>query len=66
PFTTGFSDVDLPTNLPLDLYPDQDAIIAIDKQMPREAAECLHYEFPGRIFYSASGTNDVQVTWSKY
>lgn len=60
--TTGFSDLDLATNLPLDLYPDQDVIIAIDRQTPREAVTCLRSAFPGRKFYSASGYADIHIT----
>ena len=61
PGTTGFSDLDLATNLPVDLYPDQDAIIAIEWHAPREAAECLRSAFPGRTLYSASGLEDVHI-----
>jgi hypothetical protein len=60
--TTGFSDLDLATNLPVDLYPDQDAIIAIDRHTPADAADCLRGAFPGRKLYSASGFNEVVLT----
>lgn len=60
--TTGFQDIDLPTNLPVDLYPDQDVIFAIDKQMPTEAMQCLRYQFPGRRFYYAGGVGEVTLS----
>jgi hypothetical protein len=59
--TTGFSDMDLATNLPVDLYPDQDAIIAIDRHTPPEAFECLRGAFPGRKIYAASGSDQVRL-----
>ncbi|HEY8087535.1 MAG TPA: hypothetical protein VIF09_06820 [Polyangiaceae bacterium] len=59
--TTGFSDLDLATDLPVDLYPDQDAIIAIERHTPREAWECLRSAFPGRTIYAASGYEDVRI-----
>jgi hypothetical protein len=60
--TTGFSDQDLPTNLPFDLYPDPDVIIAIDRQMPAEAAQCLTQAYPGRRLYGADGYDEVHLT----
>jgi hypothetical protein len=66
PGTTGFSDVDLTTNLPLDLYPDQEVILAIDRHTPEEAATCLRAAFPGRRLYSASGAGDVHIVPSPY
>ena len=60
--TTGFSEHDLPTNLPIDLYPDQDVIIAIDRQMPVEAAQCLVQAYPGRKLYAAEGYDEVRIT----
>jgi hypothetical protein len=61
PRTTGFSERDLETNFPVDLYPDQDVIIASDNATPQEAAACLRAEFPGRKLYSASGVDDVHI-----
>jgi hypothetical protein len=62
--TTGFSDMDLATNLPLDLYPNQDAIIAIDRHDPAAAVACLRAAFPGRAIYAASGFDRVRlVPW---
>ena len=59
--TTGFSDLDLATNLPVDLYPEQDAIIAIDRHNANEAAECLRAAFPDRRLYSASGASEIRL-----
>ena len=64
--TTGFSNLDLTTNYPIDLYPDQDVLIAIDRQTPREAAECLRLAFPERKLYTASGIDPVHIGPSAY
>ncbi|MGD0525581.1 MAG: hypothetical protein ABSE49_10575 [Polyangiaceae bacterium] len=61
PGTTGFSDIDLPTNLPLDLYPDQDVILAADRATPKEAYACLRAAFPTRKLYSAAGVGEVHI-----
>lgn len=58
--TTGFDALDLTRNLPIDLYPNQDAIIAIDTGP--SAATCLRNAFPGRRFYRASGVDDIRIT----
>jgi len=60
--TTEFSDLDLTTNYPIDLYPNQDVIIAIDRQEPREAAECLRSAFPRRRLFRATGREEVRIT----
>ncbi len=60
PGTTGSDTGDLTTNLPIDLYPQQDVIIAVDKAP--EAASCLRAAFPTRRFYRASGTEIVHIT----
>jgi hypothetical protein len=60
--TTGNSEFDLPTNLPFDLYPDPDVILAIDRQMPYEAAQCLSQAYPGRRLYAADGYDEVRIT----
>jgi hypothetical protein len=60
--TTEFDNHDLTTNYPTDLYPDQDVIIAIDNNQPREAAECLRSAFPGRRLYRAQGRDEVRIT----
>ncbi len=64
--TTGFSDEDLTTNLPIDLYPDQDVIIAIDRATPKEAAECLRTAYPERTLYYATGIDPVRIEISKF
>jgi hypothetical protein len=46
----------------MDLYPDQDVIIAIDRQMPVEAAQCLVQAYPGRKLYAADGYDDIRIT----
>lgn len=60
--TTEFDSLDLTTNYPVDLYPDQDVIIAIDQNQPKEAYECLRSAFPTRRFYRASGREEVRLT----
>jgi hypothetical protein len=60
--TTEFSDLDLTTNYPIDLYPNQDVIIAIDRQEPQEAVQCLRAAFPDRRLYRASGRDDVRIS----
>jgi hypothetical protein len=57
--TTGFNPQDLPTNLPIDLYPKQDVIVAIDQEAPEEAAACLREAYPDRTLYRASGIDPV-------
>jgi len=62
--TTGFADQDLPTNYPLDLYPDQDVIKTIDRGEPSAAVECLKSAFPGRRILYASGVSEVRLSAS--
>jgi hypothetical protein len=59
PGTTGFDALDIIKNLPVDSYPDQDAIIALDKDAG--ALQCLKREFPSRVFYSAQGVEPVHI-----
>jgi hypothetical protein len=59
PGTTGFDQLDITTNLPVDLYPNQDAIIAVDKAP--DAVACLKREFPDRTFYAAQGVDPVRI-----
>ncbi len=59
PGTTGFDVLDITTNLPTDLYPHQDAIIAVDKSP--EAAACLRRAFPGRKLFTAAGADPVRI-----
>ena len=60
--TTGNDELDLTTNLPFDLYPDPNVIIAIDRQKPYEAVQCLTHAYPGRRIYTAEGYDDVKIT----
>jgi hypothetical protein len=53
--TSGFDVRDMTTNYPLDLYPDPEVIIAIDRGEPEEAASCLSMTFPRRRVFFASG-----------
>ncbi len=59
--TGGYTDpLDMTTNLPLDLYPNQDVIIAIERSP--DAVSCMRSAFPGRRFYRAAGTDEVRLT----
>jgi hypothetical protein len=60
--TTGFDERDLTTNYPIDLYPDQQVIKAIDRGQPDEAEACLRSVFPGRRFKIASGVYEVKLS----
>ena len=51
--------MDLTENLPLDLYPDQDALIAIDRG-PDET-RCVQDKFRGRTFYRAIPGDPVRL-----
>jgi hypothetical protein len=57
--TTGFDALDLTENLPIDLYPNQDVLIAIERKP--EATQCVRAAFPDRAVYRASG-NPVVIT----
>jgi hypothetical protein len=59
PGTTGFDVLDITTNLPVDLYPHQDAIIAVDKAA--DTLACMKRAFPDRKFFSASGADPVRI-----
>lgn len=59
PGATGFDSRDLTENLPLDLYPNQDVLIAIARSP--ESTRCVRATFPDRAIYSAAG-NPVVVT----
>jgi hypothetical protein len=60
--TTGFEARDLPENLPITLYPDQDVLIAIDRGP--DSVRCLRASYADRAFYRASGAmNVVIVPW---
>jgi hypothetical protein len=51
--------MDLTENLPLELYPNQDVLFAIDRGP--DAVRCVREEYPGRSFYRATPTNPVQL-----
>jgi hypothetical protein len=59
PGATGFDVLDLTENLPLDLYPNQDVLIAIERKP--EFTRCVRAHYPDRAFYRASG-NPVVIT----
>jgi len=56
---TGFDVLDLTENLPLDLYPNQDVLIAIERKP--EFTQCVRRNFPDRAIYKAYG-NPVVIT----
>lgn len=60
--TTGFNALDLPTNLPIDLYPDQDVLIAVERKDREGAEKCLGEAYPTRTLYHASGVSPVVIT----
>ncbi len=51
--------MDLTENMPLDLYPDQDVLIAIDRGP--ELVRCVREHFPARSFYRALPGNPVRI-----
>jgi len=51
--------LDLTENMPLDLYPPADVLVAIDHGP--EAARCVREEFPGRSFYRAVFGHPAQI-----
>jgi hypothetical protein len=55
--TTGFDPLDLTENLPIDLYPNQDVLIAIERKP--EWTQCIRTGFPGRAIYRATGNPPV-------
>jgi hypothetical protein len=59
PGATGFDALDLTENLPLDLYPNQDVLIAIERKP--EFTRCVRTNFPDRAIYRATG-NPVVIT----
>ena len=48
---------DLPENLPLDLYPDEDVLIGTEPT----PAECIRQHFPDRKLYTASAGEPVKI-----
>jgi hypothetical protein len=55
----GIDPLDLTENRPIDLYPNQDALIAIERKP--EFTQCIRRNFPSRTIYRASG-NPVMIT----
>ncbi|HLK37644.1 MAG TPA: hypothetical protein VKU41_12880, partial [Polyangiaceae bacterium] len=51
PGLTNTDPMDLTENLPLDLYPHQDVLIALDKGP--ESIQCVRTHYPGRSYYRA-------------
>ena len=51
--------LDLPENLPLEFYPGQDVLIALDRNP--ELVRCVKEHFPYRNFYKAIGGNDPKI-----
>jgi hypothetical protein len=51
--------MDLTENLPLDLYPQQDVIIALDRGPDEE--RCVERQYRGRTFYTAIPTEPVKI-----
>jgi hypothetical protein len=51
--------MDLTENLPLELYPNQDVLFAIDRGP--DAVRCVREQYPGRSFYRALPGNPVRV-----
>jgi hypothetical protein len=51
--------LDLTENLPLDLYPDQDVLIALDKGP--DVLHCVKERYPERTLYRAVPTMPVQI-----
>ena len=60
--TGGLFEMDIPMNLPLDLYPDQDVLLASERNEPEQARACLQSAYPGRRIYLASGRQEVTLT----
>ncbi|HEX4516785.1 MAG TPA: hypothetical protein VH054_24725, partial [Polyangiaceae bacterium] len=59
PGATGFDALDLTENLPMDLYPNQDVLIAIERK-PQDA-QCVRKNYAERKIYRATG-NPVVIT----
>ncbi|HSQ67053.1 MAG TPA: hypothetical protein VLM85_27735 [Polyangiaceae bacterium] len=59
PGTAGVDALDLTQNLPLDLYPNQDVIVAITRTPALE--RCVRDHYPDRAMYRASGAQQVSI-----
>jgi len=57
PGTGGVDPMDLTKNLPLDLYPDQDVVVAVSRTP--HLAQCARDMFPDRAIWDASGRQTV-------
>jgi hypothetical protein len=59
----GFNNTDpkdLPENLPFELYPNQEVLIANDTDP--EAVDCIRERYPTRRLYRAAPTNPVAIS----
>jgi hypothetical protein len=52
--------LDMTTNLPLKLYPDQDVIVAMDRN--QALTQCVKNNYRGRVFYTALPGDPVKFT----
>ena len=59
PGLTNTDPMDLTENLPLELYPDQDLLIAVDRGP--EAVKCVRESYPQRTFYRALPEFPVRI-----
>ena len=60
--TGGLFEMDIPMNLPVDLYPDQPVLLASERGEPEAALECLQSAYPGRRIVRASGRDTVTLS----
>jgi hypothetical protein len=59
--TAGIDPLDLTENLPIDLYPNQDTLIAIERKP--EFTRCIRANFTDRALYKASGNPPTIVPY---
>jgi hypothetical protein len=59
--TAGIDPLDLTENLPIDLYPNQDNLIAIERKP--EFARCIRSSYPDRTLYRAFGNPPTIVPY---
>lgn len=60
PGTVGIDPLDLTENYPIDLYPNQDVLIAIERKP--EFTQCVRRSYPTRSIYRAQGGGPVSIT----
>lgn len=60
PHTGAVDSEDLTKNLPLDLYPDQDVLVAVSKTPSLD--QCVQRSYPDRALYRATGSQVVRLT----